>query len=92
MLIIYAVIAYFLIVILSYFITMAVYKARVARKNKAFANLPKEVLLQHALMSPMYSSQYRNMIIFMDENDAMDIVIRRMLIDMGLIGYRKGGS
>ena len=92
MLIIGVVMVYLLIATLSYVATKAICKARIEKRNKAFANLPREVLLQHALLNPVYSSQYHYMLTTMDENEATEIIIRRMLFDNGLIGYRKEGS
>ena len=92
MLIICVIFVYILIATFSYLITRAICNARRERKNREFANLPDKVLLQHALLNPIYGSQYHNMLMIMDEDKANDVIIRRMLLDMGLIAYRKGGS
>ena len=65
---------------------------RVRRKNIAFANLPMEVLLAHALLSPIYASEYRSLLHSISKEEATRLVVNHMLLNMGIIGYRKERS
>lgn len=76
--------------VITYMVTRAICKSKVTRKNIAFANLPRKVLLTHARMSPVYMLEYEKMLACgTSEDRAMTLVTDRMLIDYGLIGYRK---
>jgi hypothetical protein len=72
------------------FVVRAVCVAKIEREKRAFANLPREVLLVHAQMNPFYMSDYATMVIGgVSKERATEIITDRMLVDMGLIGYRK---
>lgn len=74
----------------SYLLSRAICMARVRRSNRAFANLPKEVLLHYVQLSPVYSSCYKNARLTMTEDRAADHAINNMLFNMGINKYRKG--
>ena len=59
------------------------------RRKKAYANLPKETLLMYALMSPELHSDYWHARMVVPKDEADDLIINRLLIEQGLIGYRK---
>ena len=87
----FIVIAYWaLMFAFGYLVVRWILRARIERRNKAFANLPKEALMVYVRFNPVYNSIYQNLRLVMDDNIAAEHAINRMLIDMGLIGYRKG--
>lgn len=92
MLIIYFIIAVLLCGMVSYMITKVICKVKTERNNMAFANLPKEVLLQYALIDPVCSASYQRARMVMNEDVAAENAINYMLINNGLIGYRKRES
>lgn len=93
MFIIYSIAIGVVVFVITYMVTRAIGKAIVERRKRAFANLPREVLLVHAQMSPIYMSDYAKMIVCgISEERATRLITDRMLVDSGLIGYRKEES
>lgn len=64
-------------------------KRKAEQRNIAFANLPTKVLFDYAMVNPFYNSDYKVMRRVMTEEEATKLVVNKMLIDNGLIGYRK---
>lgn len=90
MFIIYSIVIGIAVFVITYMIVGAICKAKVERSKRAFANLPREVLLVHAQMNPVYLSDYATMVLGgVSSGRATEIITDRMLIDSGLIGYRK---
>ena len=69
-----------------------IHNVRRERANKAFANLPNEVLLHHALVDPILRTRYELYRVRMTDEAATDLIVNNLLIKMGLIGYRKAES
>ena len=90
MFIIYSIIIGVVVFAITYTATRAICKRKIENRKRAFANLPREVLLIQAQMSPIYMSEYAKMIVCgVSEEKAAKLITDRMLIDTGLIGYRK---
>lgn len=89
MLILFALLFGLVVFAITFLITRAICNVRTERRNRAFANLPREVLLTHATMSPVYRSHYAILCTIKSKEEATELITNRMLIDMGLIGYRK---
>lgn len=93
MFIIYSICIGVMVFAVTYMTTQAICKVNIKRKRRAFANLPREVLLTHAQMDPVYMSDYAIMVSGgVSKERATVLVTDRMLIDAGLIGYRKVGT
>lgn len=79
--------------IVSFAISYPIFKARAEAKaeeeKRAFANLPSEVLLQYVLIDPFANAEYQGLRKVMTKEKATEIAINHMLINNGLIGYRK---
>ena len=59
------------------------------RAEIEFANRPKEELLAIALQQPNLEAAYYTFSRWMSHDEAADLVINKMLIDLRIIGYRK---
>jgi len=59
------------------------------RAEIEFANKPKEELLAIALQQPNLEAAYYTFGRCMPYDEAADLVINKMLIDLRIIGYRK---
>ena len=73
---------------------MSIYETIVARfkrirELKAYANLPKKVLMTYVLQSDVYSEQYHDLRQVLSNDRAAKITIKRMLMDMDVMKYRK---
>ena len=90
MFVIYSIIIGLVVFAITYTATRSICKRIAERRKRAFANLPREVLLIQAMLSPVYAFEYNKMLMCgITEERATKMITDRMLIDSGLIGYRK---
>lgn len=90
MIIIYSIVFGVLVFAVTYAIGLGICHMCEERNKRAFANLPREVLLTHAQSNPVYMSHYCTMVMGgVSPERASELIVDRMLVERGLIGYRK---
>lgn len=89
MLIILLIIALVLTLIVMTIYEAIVNRIRRIRELKAYANLPRKVLMVDVLKSDVYSEQYHDLRQMVSNERAAAITVKRMLMDMKAMKYRK---
>ena len=87
-------IVFIMIVLVLTLLVMSIYEAITERLKrihelKAYANLPRKVLMVDVLKSDVYSEQYHDLRQVVSNERAAIITVKRMLMDMNVMKYRK---